>query len=54
MITWLSHRITPHRETKFEGWFGVGPVWDSGPGSKVVGVSIAFGHRRIAFHRKMT
>jgi hypothetical protein len=53
VIEWLRYRVTPHRVTGFEGWFGIGPVFSPSPARQVVGFSIAFGKRSIAFHRKL-
>lgn len=33
-------------------WFGIGPVWDSTPDQRVIGVSVQFGRHGFAIHRR--
>ena len=48
-------QFTPYRAGSKpigQPWVGIGPVWDSTLDQRVIGVSVQFGRRGFAIHRR--
>lgn len=48
-----SFRLLPGSAPVAQPWFGINPVWNNALDQQAIGVSIQFGRRGFAIHRRL-